>query len=130
MTLIWAEGFTGERALAPSWRRWALAAATRDDTSLPADKRGEALVEAESAREIYDDLVAQAEAALKAAAAGGTPRTHALVAGDFFNRDSRQASRRPREAGLITIQGGVVVIAAADRLGMAMVFTGMRHFLH
>jgi phosphoribosylaminoimidazolecarboxamide formyltransferase/IMP cyclohydrolase len=22
------------------------------------------------------------------------------------------------------------VIAAADRLGMAMVFTGMRHFLH
>jgi phosphoribosylaminoimidazolecarboxamide formyltransferase / IMP cyclohydrolase len=40
------------------------------------------------------------------------------------------------KAGAVAViqPGGSVrdndVIAAADRLGMAMVFTGMRHFLH
>jgi phosphoribosylaminoimidazolecarboxamide formyltransferase/IMP cyclohydrolase len=41
--------------------------------------------------------------------------------------------QRPERAQLIQPGGSVrdaYVIAAADRLGLAMVFTGMRHFLH
>jgi caspase domain-containing protein len=81
MALIWAEGFTGEQALAPLWRRYAAAAARAEDRTLSAAERGAAMVEAEDARTAYDAAVTAAEAALKQKAASGQARTHALVAG-------------------------------------------------
>jgi len=80
MTLIWAEGFTGDKALAPAWRRAALAAARAEDTSLAAADLGAAVIEARNSLAAYTALVTEAEAALAAAAQAGTARTHVLVA--------------------------------------------------
>lgn len=81
MALIWAEGFSGERALAPLWKRYALAGARAWDTSLPASERGLALAEQEQAFAAYEAAIAEAEDALKQKAAGGMARTHVLVVG-------------------------------------------------
>jgi hypothetical protein len=89
MTLLWAEGFTGEKALAPAWRRYALAAARGGDKTLPAEARFTATIEAESAKIAYDALAAEAETALAGAAAVGSSRTHALVVGVGRYEDPR-----------------------------------------
>ncbi len=89
MTLIWAEGFTGERALAPKWQRHALAAARSLDTALPPEMRGVAMGEAEAAKAAYDALAAEAETALTATAMGGEPRTHAFIIGVGRYEDAR-----------------------------------------
>ena len=81
MALIWAEGFTGERALAPLWRRRELTRARSGDTSLSAAERGQAIIDAESANTAYNNLRAEAERALQEAARDGNPRTHVMVVG-------------------------------------------------
>jgi len=81
MALIWAEGFTGEKALAPLWRRHAVALARSQDRSLSPSDRGAAIVEAEDTKIIYDNTVAEAEAALAQTATREELRTHALVVG-------------------------------------------------
>jgi phosphoribosylaminoimidazolecarboxamide formyltransferase / IMP cyclohydrolase len=58
-----------------------------------------------------------------------------VVASDAFFPFPDGVEEAARAGAVAVIQpGGSVrdteVIAAADRLGMAMVFTGMRHFLH
>ena len=58
-----------------------------------------------------------------------------VVASDAFFPFADGVEEAAKAGAAAVIQpGGSVrdndVIAAADRLGMAMVFTGMRHFLH
>jgi phosphoribosylaminoimidazolecarboxamide formyltransferase/IMP cyclohydrolase len=58
-----------------------------------------------------------------------------VVASDAFFPFADGLEEAAKAGAVAVIQpGGSVrdndVIAAADRLGMAMVFTGMRHFLH
>ena len=58
-----------------------------------------------------------------------------IVASDAFFPFPDGVEEAAKAGAVAVIQpGGSVrdndVIAAADRLGMAMVFTGMRHFLH
>jgi len=58
-----------------------------------------------------------------------------VVASDAFFPFADGVEEAAKAGAVAVIQpGGSVrdndVIAAADRLGMAMVFTGMRHFLH
>ncbi|MGB7026946.1 MAG: bifunctional phosphoribosylaminoimidazolecarboxamide formyltransferase/IMP cyclohydrolase, partial [Candidatus Acidiferrum sp.] len=61
--------------------------------------------------------------------------TESVVASDAFFPfpDGVEEAAKAGAAAVIQPGGSVrdnEVIAAADRLGMAMVFTGMRHFLH
>ena len=63
------------------------------------------------------------------------PLTGSVVASDAFFPFPDGVEEAAKAGALAVIQpGGSVrdpdVIAAADRLGLAMVFTGMRHFLH
>jgi hypothetical protein len=81
MALIWVEGFIGNKALAPLWRRYMLAEARWKDTSLSPLERGEAIFEAEAAKAAYDSTVAEAETTLAQAATSGKAYTHALVVG-------------------------------------------------
>src|SRR5258708_1329773 len=81
MALIWAEGATDRNALAPSWRRYARAAALARNGSLPPAERAAALVAAEAARETYDAAARRAEVALAQSAAGGKARRRVLVIG-------------------------------------------------
>src|SRR4051812_33574061 len=81
MSLIWADSFTGDRALAPAWQRYALAQAKADDTTLATLARVEAMDAAAEAKKRYEQLATQAEAALLQTAAGGKFRTHVLIAG-------------------------------------------------
>jgi hypothetical protein len=80
-TLIWAEGMTGAKALAPALRAWRLAEARKNDVSLSAHVRGAAMVEAEQGEAAYAALVAEAETSLKAKSAAGKVRTHMLIVG-------------------------------------------------
>jgi phosphoribosylaminoimidazolecarboxamide formyltransferase/IMP cyclohydrolase len=64
-----------------------------------------------------------------------SPLTGTVVASDAFFPFPDGVEEAARAGATAVIQpGGSVrdaeVIAAADRLGLAMVFTGMRHFLH
>lgn len=81
MTLIWAEGTAGDEALAPLWRRYATAEARSLDETLSDGEYAAAAVEARAARRLYDQGVAVADARLRAAAAHGEARTHAIVIG-------------------------------------------------
>ena len=82
-SLIWAEGMTGERALAPALRRWMIAAERAADRTLSAQARVTATIEADEALVTYERLVGEAEATLKTAAEANPPRprTHMLVVG-------------------------------------------------
>ncbi|MCA1536154.1 hypothetical protein I6F21_26850 [Bradyrhizobium sp. NBAIM03] len=82
MALIWAEGFTGENALAPAWLKMSEAIVRRRKLKaadgipfLDASKAEEDAVER------YTTLVKQAEEALKKAASDGKPRTHVMIVG-------------------------------------------------
>lgn len=81
MALIWVEGFVGEKALAPLWRTYALAAARAGDPSLSNQERGAATIEMLDADQKYRTVVNEADTALKALAADGKARTHVLIAG-------------------------------------------------
>ena len=64
-----------------------------------------------------------------------TPLTGSVVASDAFFPFPDGVEEAAKAGATAVVQpGGSVrdpdVIAAADRLGLAMVFTGMRHFLH
>jgi phosphoribosylaminoimidazolecarboxamide formyltransferase/IMP cyclohydrolase len=64
-----------------------------------------------------------------------SPLTGSVVASDAFFPFPDGVEEAAKAGATAVIQpGGSVrdadVIAAADRLGLAMVFTGMRHFLH
>ena len=71
-----------------------------------------------------------------AAARGGEALRGSAVASDAFFpfRDGLDAAGRRRARRCVVQPGGSVrdaeVIAAADEHGMAMVFTGVRHFRH
>ncbi len=81
MTLIWAEGFTGDKALAPLWRRYTLAEARSNSNTLTPNLLGQATIEAREAKLIYDAAATEVEDALAQAAGAGHLRTHALVIG-------------------------------------------------
>jgi phosphoribosylaminoimidazolecarboxamide formyltransferase/IMP cyclohydrolase len=73
--------------------------------------------------------------AVMKAAAGKLPLTGSVVASDAFFPFPDGVEEAARAGATAVIQpGGSVrdadVIAAANRLGLAMVFTGVRHFLH
>ncbi|MDI3566611.1 caspase family protein [Bradyrhizobium sp. Arg816] len=82
MALIWAEGFTGESALAPAWLEMSKTTAKR--SKLKASD-GIPFLDASKAEELavekYATLVRQAEDAMKNAAIGGKPRTHIMIVG-------------------------------------------------
>jgi hypothetical protein len=75
MALIWADGFAGDRALAPKLRRYLLAQARADDNSLSVAERAAALVAALQAKNEYDLAVIEADTTF------GQNRTHVLIAG-------------------------------------------------
>lgn len=81
MALIWAEGYSGEKALAPLWRRYELARIQSDDESLDADARKAAFAVKIDAKKSYDAAVNEATAALAKAASDGRPRTHVIIIG-------------------------------------------------
>lgn len=89
MALIWAEGFTGEKALAPLYKRYIEAserlktlesALSGDTPPSPADL-GSAIIEKQAAEKDYKSIVDKAEFALADTARQGEKRTHALVVG-------------------------------------------------
>lgn len=82
MALIWAEGFTGDKALAPAWR--ALVAATARYEQADPEKAGEfaaAFKDQKAAQNKYDALVAEATEALRKLAQIGQSRTHVMIVG-------------------------------------------------
>ncbi len=81
MSLIWAEGMTGDKALAPVLRRYHLAAERLKDKSLNHTDLGLAYQEKEKAQAIYEELTIEAENKLKDAAKKNEPRTHMLIVG-------------------------------------------------
>jgi hypothetical protein len=82
MALIWAEGFTGDKALAPAWRKLVLASAHAAQTK-PSDALAFAAAAQDriTAQSNYDSLVAEATQALKQLAQNGQSRTHVLIVG-------------------------------------------------
>jgi hypothetical protein len=80
MSLIWAESFTGERALARLWQKYFALAARAEDTTLKPEELGEAMIAKKIAAAAYDDAVREA-ATTAAPGSNETPRTHALVIG-------------------------------------------------
>ena len=82
MALIWAEGCTGEKALAPAWRDLMLARARREKaTTDNAEEFAAAHKIANAAQGSYDALVSEATATLKQLALNGQARTHVLIVG-------------------------------------------------
>jgi phosphoribosylaminoimidazolecarboxamide formyltransferase/IMP cyclohydrolase len=73
-------------------------------------------------------------AAIKAADAGLDTRGSVMASDAFFPFPDGIEAGAEHGIGAIIQPGGSIrddeVIAAADKLGLAMVFTGVRHFLH
>jgi hypothetical protein len=82
MALIWAEGFAGERALAPAWQKLGLAR-QRLGRATPQDPNefAQATIAAQAAEQAYDTLVAEATEALKQRGVEGRSRTHVMIVG-------------------------------------------------
>jgi hypothetical protein len=81
MALIWVEGCTGEKALAPLWRDFALAQSKQSDMKLSAQERGQAMDDSAAAKKKYDTAVTEATLALKKQADAKLARTHVLIVG-------------------------------------------------
>ncbi len=88
MALIWADGFTGEKALAPAWREVVLAKGQFEQAK--ADLEGHAAGAQQfaaayqalaTAQTKYQSLVAEAGQALKQLAQNGQSRTHVRIVG-------------------------------------------------
>src|SRR5262249_18137552 len=80
MALIWAEDFTGERALAPLWRDYFLASA-RAAKSLGEEEIGPAVIKARAAEQKYKSTVDEANRALAQIADEGKARSHVFIVG-------------------------------------------------
>ena len=104
MALIWVDGFTGDEALAPKWRRYVHAQARADDPTVSLTARVEAGIIAAQARSEYDQAVSQATIALSQANPGWQGRTHVLVAGVGAYDDSNIP-------GLTTSVNGAIAFA-------------------
>ena len=81
MALIWAEGLTDDKALAPLWRAFRVAAARVDDDTLSPAERGAAVVERDAALKAYKAAITAAAVVAAAVAAPNQARTHVLIVG-------------------------------------------------
>src|SRR5258708_1565360 len=82
MALIWAEGFSGGKALAPAWQELGLARQRlRQATPAKPDEFAAATLAEQAAQQKYDALVKEATEALKQSGVAGLSRTHVMIVG-------------------------------------------------
>lgn len=81
MALIWAEGMTGDKALAPQWCVLAAATARSENTSLSDQERIDAFAVKIAAQRTYQRLAEEATDGLQNTARQGQARTHVMIVG-------------------------------------------------
>jgi hypothetical protein len=81
VALIWVEGFSGERALARLWTKYARALAKLQVGILSDDQQGAAYMESQRAKAEYDSVVRDGTYALLQRAKAEQARTHVFIAG-------------------------------------------------